>query len=677
MNYLINEKSAYLKAHAHQPVLWYPWGEEAFQKAWNENKPIIISIGYQACHWCHVMARECFEDAEVASLMNQHFVCIKVDREERPDVDQLYMDAMVLSGRPGGWPLNCFALPDGRPFYSVTYLPKKRWIELLQRIAHLYKEHPDEVREMAQKLSEALKKLDASLLEAVPAEVKPVILPWEEITRNLLKDIDWVWGGDWSAQKFPMAPRWIASLDLSLLRSVPQLSKATHLTLEKMAYGGLFDPIDGGFMRYATDRAWRIPHFEKMLYDNGLLLTLYSIAYRVEPRPLYRRVIEKTARFLLSEMRLPSGLFAASLSAESEDGQEGAYYAWKAEELSSLISDPADRELFFIAHDISIEGNWQLHENLLYRALEDETLAERLGLPVEEVINRLEKLYEELRPIRAQRPKPFRDEAAIISWNAYAIWGLVEAYRALGDATYLYAAQTAAHVLLPPEGSLQRLYKENNWYGEAFAEDYAALSLALIHLYTVTGNELYLEKALAITEEGIRLFYDPKEQVFLFAAQEMRGISLRRKDIFDTSTPSSNAMFAEVLWLLGHYFQREDFHQKVRIILSRMRQQLINNPVLTAYLLRTALREAYAPLALIYRGKAIEPFWKRYEPVIGWVGYVLSQDTRIPATASYAHYPEGKWCLCVGNACRPPAPDIETLWKYLDEEKRNLTLEPS
>jgi len=672
MNYLIHEKSAYLKAHAHQPVLWYPWGEDAFQKAWNENKPIIISIGYQACHWCHVMARECFEDAEVARIMNENFVCIKVDREERPDVDQLYMDAMVLSGRPGGWPLNCFALLDGRPFYGVTYLPKKRWIELLSRIAHLYKEHPEEVREMAQKLSEALKKLDASLLEAVPAEVKPLTLPWEEITKNLLKDIDWVWGGDWSAQKFPMAPRWIASLDLSLLRSVPQLSKATHLTLEKMAYGGLFDPIEGGFMRYATDRAWRVPHFEKMLYDNGLLLTLYSIAYRLDPKSLYRRVIQKTASFLLSEMRLPSGLFAASLSAESEDGQEGAYYAWKAEELSTLIPDPEERELFFIAHDITIEGNWQLHQNLLYRALDDQTLAERLGVPEEEVVHRLEKLYEQLRPVRAKRPKPFRDEAAIISWNAYVVWGLVEAYRAIGDATYLYAAQTAAHALMPAEGSLQRLHKENNWYGEAFAEDYAALALALIQLYTVTGNELYLQKALDITEEGIRLFYDPKEQVFLFATQDMRGISLRRKDIFDTSTPSSNAMFAEVLWLLGHYFQREDFHQKVRVILSRMRQQLVNNPVLTAYLLRTALREAYAPLALIYRGKDITPFWKRYEPAIGWVGYVVSPDTRIPATAGYAHYPEGKWCLCVGNACRPPASDIETLWKYVEEEKSRV-----
>ncbi len=672
MNYLISEKSAYLKAHAHQPVLWYPWGEEAFQKAWNENKPIIISVGYQACHWCHVMARECFDDAEVARVMNEHFVCIKVDREERPDVDQLYMDSMVLSGRPGGWPLNCFALPDGRPFYGVTYLPKKRWIELLRRIAHLYEKDPEQIREMAQKLSEALKKLDASLLEAAPAEAKPIVLPWQDITKNLLRDIDWVWGGDWSQQKFPMAPRWIASLDLALLREEPQLLKATHLILEKMAYGGLFDPIAGGFMRYATDRAWRIPHFEKMLYDNGLLLTLYSLAYRVAPKPLYERVIRKTVHFLLSEMRLSSGLFAASLSAESEDGQEGAYYSWKAEELSALITDPQDRELFFIAHDISIEGNWQLSQNLLYRALEDEALAERLGLSVEELVNRLERLYEQLRPVRAQRPKPFRDEAAIISWNAYVVWGLVEAYKALGDQTYLYAAQTAAHALLPAEGSLHRLHKENNWYGEAFAEDYAALALALIHLYTATGNELYLQKALTITEEGLQLFYDPKEQVFLFATQDMRGISLRRKDIFDTSTPSSNAVFAEVLWLLGHYFQRDDFHQKVRIILSRMRQQLTQNPILSAYLLRTALREAYASLSLIYRGQNIEPFWKRYEPRIGWIGYVLTADTHIPATAGYAHYPEEKWCLCIGNACLSPAPDIETLWQYINAEKERL-----
>jgi len=673
MNYLIHEKSAYLRSHAQQPVLWYAWGEEAFQKAWNENKPILISIGYQACHWCHVMARECFEDPEVARVMNEHFICIKVDREERPDVDQLYMDAMLLSGRSGGWPLNCFALPDARPFYGVTYVPKSRWLELLRRLAHLYKTNPQEVQQMARQLGEAMQKLDASLLEALPTDSKPLHLPWSEITKTLLKDIDWVWGGDWSDQKFPMVPRWLLSLDLALLEDVPQLLKATHLTLHKMAYGGIFDPIEGGFMRYATDRAWRIPHFEKMLYDNGLLLVLYSLAYRLDRRPVYERVLRKTANFLLSTMRLPSGLFAASLSAESEDGREGAYYSWKAEELEAILTDPTDRSLFFIAHDISLEGNWQLHENILYRALDDRELSERLGLNEEEVTARLEALYERLRPIRAERPKPFRDEAAIISWNAYAVWGLTEAYKATGEGTYLYAAQTAAHALLSSGSSLQRLNKEDTWYGEAFAEDYAALALALIHLYTVTGNEFYLEKSLYITEEGIHFFYDSKEKVFVFTGTETRGLSMRRKDVFDTSTPSSNALFAEVLWLLSRYYHRADFQEKGRILWARMRQQMTRNPFLTAYLLRTALRETHAPLSLIYRGQVMEPFWGRYEPVVGWVGYVRSSDTRIPVTAAYAHYPEEKWCLCIGNACRPPVPDIAAVWTYIDEEKARIS----
>jgi uncharacterized protein YyaL (SSP411 family) len=315
---------------------------------------------------------------------------------------------------------------------------------------------------------------------------------------------------------------------------------------------------------------------------------------------------------------------------ESEDGQEGAYYAWRAEELAAALPDRADQELFFMAHDISLEGNWELNQNLLYRALDDEALADRLGLPTEEVVNRLEKIYEQLRPIRAQRPQPFRDEAAIISWNAYAIWGLVEAYKALGEESYLYAAQTAMHALLPQQGSLQRLHKENQWYGEAFAEDYAALALALIHLYTATGNELYLEKALAITEEGIQLFYDSREQVFLFAAQDMRGISLRRKMSSILAHPLPMPCSPKRCGSSGITFSGRTFHEKVRVILSRLRQQLIQNPALTAYLLRTALREAFARLSLIYRGQAIEPFWKQYEPVIGWVGYVRSADTRIP-----------------------------------------------
>lgn len=672
MNHLITEKSEYLKAHAHQPVDWYPWGEEAFQKAWNENKPIIISIGYNSCHWCHVMARESFEDREVARLMNELFVCIKVDREERPDVDQLYMDAVLLTGRSGGWPLNCFALPDGRPFYGVTYLPKKQWIALLHRISQLYETQPEEVRAMARQLSEAMQALDASLLEAAPVSPTLPKLEWEEVFKNLLQDIDWIWGGEWSHTKFPMPARWIFSLRAGVLLNKPELLRATHLTLQKMAMGGLFDPIEGGFMRYSTDRQWHVPHFEKMLYDNGLLLALYSEAYRQQPNPLYAQVVRKTADFLLERMRLPDGLFAASFSAESED-KEGVYYAWSMEELQRVLADPSLQKVFFTAYEVSPEGNWENHLNLLYRALDDAAVAERLGLSSEEVATALEEAHRRLRIARQQRPSPPRDDAAIIAWNSYAILGLIEAYKTFGEERYLYAARQAVHALLPTDTTdLQRIHKEDRWYGEAFAEDYAAFTLALIHLYTVTGNDTYLLRAYEFMEKSLELFYDPKEQVFCFTARTLRVYPIRRKDIFDTSTPSSNSLFAEALWRLSKYFQRQDYEEKVQIILSRLRKQMAENPTLATYFLQVALLEERAALAVFYRGADILPLWSRYEPVIGWVGYLSQGETSIPALSSYAQASEGSWFVCTYGACLPPVSRIEDLWGIVEAEKHRL-----
>ncbi|MCS7162897.1 MAG: thioredoxin domain-containing protein [Bacteroidia bacterium] len=671
MNHLVGQQSAYLRAHAHQPVDWYPWSEEAFQKAWKENKPIIISIGYASCHWCHVMARECFEDREVARLMNQHFVCIKVDREERPDVDQLYMDALLISGRPGGWPLNCFTLPDGRPFYGVTYLPKKSWMALLERLSRLYRENPQEVQEMARRLSEAIQKLDAKVLEPVSSTARYPV-PWEIVIEALLRDIDWIWGGEWNNTKFPMPSRWLFSLRAGILLEKPQLISATHLTLKKMAMGGLFDPIEGGFMRYSTDRFWRIPHFEKLLCDNGLLLALYSEAYRHNPLPLYKEVIQKTAAFLLESLQLPDGLFAASLNAESE-GEEGKYYVWRLEELKAALEKPDLQKVFFATYEVMPEGNWKDGQNVLYRALEDEAVAERLGLSVEAVRQALAEAHMRLRQVRRQRVPPERDEAAIIAWNSYAILGLIEAYKALQEPSYLYAARRAVHALLPSTGvDLQRIHKEDRWYGEAFAEDYAAFTVALIALYTVTGNETYLLRALDFMERSLELFYDPQEGVFCFTAHTLRFMPERRKDIFDTSTPSSNSLFAEALWRLSRYFQRSDYQEKVERILARLRRQLAENPTLASHFLQVALLEERSPFAVIYRGPSIAPLWSRYAPEIGWVGFVAQEETAIPAFTSYTGLSPEHWCLCTYGACLRPVADLETLWQLIEQEKRRL-----
>ncbi|MEN3040493.1 MAG: thioredoxin domain-containing protein [Bacteroidia bacterium] len=673
MNHLITEKSEYLRSHAHQPVDWYPWGEEAFQKAWQENKPVIISIGYSSCHWCHVMARESFEDKEVARLMNQHFVCIKVDREERPDVDQIYMDAILLTGRSGGWPLNCFALPDGRPFYAVTYLPKSQWIALLKRIHTLYTESPDQVQEMARKLSEALQEVEDSLLKVRPQTISPVQIHWDRVIQRLLEDIDWIWGGEWSQMKFPMPGRWLFSLRAGILLNKPELLKATHLTLERMALGGVFDHIEGGFMRYSTDRFWRVPHFEKMLYDNGLLLALYSEAYRQQPNRLYEQVIRKTARFLLDTMRLPSGLFAASLSAESE-GQEGLYYTWTYEELESALTDPEVRRVFFAAYEVSLEGNWENHRNVLFRKKNTLTLAQELSLSEEAVEKALEQAHAELLAVRRRRQPPPRDEAAITAWNSYAIMGFVEAYKTFGDMEYLAAARTAAHALMEQAEDIHRIQKENSWYGEGFAEDYAAFILALIHLYTVTGTELYLTQASQLMKRSLELFYDQKEGLFTFTTKAVRAFVGRRKDIFDTSTPSSNSLFAEALWRLARYYHDMEYEEKVRLILSRLEERMVENPTLASYFLQVALLESRSPFSVIYRGDNILPLWQKYEPSIGWVGFLSHSETDIPAFVSYASTPPEKLFLCTFGACLPPVASWEGLWSLLEREKKRLSL---
>lgn len=671
MNHLINEKSEYLRAHAHQPVDWYPWGEDAFQKAWQENKPILISIGYSSCHWCHVMARESFEDRDVARMLNQHFVCIKVDREERPDVDQLYMDAIMLMGRSGGWPLNCFALPDGRPFYAVTYLPKAQWIALLKRIHTLYTETPEEVQEMARRLSEAIQNIDDSLLKERPPTISPVKVDWDKAIQKLLEDIDWLYGGEWSQMKFPMPVRWLFSLRAGVLLDKPELLRATHLTLKRMAYGGLFDPIDGGFMRYSTDRFWRVPHFEKMLYDNGLLLALYSEAYRQQPNRLYAQVIQKTASFLLEKMRLPNGLFAASFSAESEE-KEGAYYTWRYEELEAALSDPEIRRIFFATYPVSSEGNWEDHQNILYREKESAEVASELNLSEEVVEAALETAYAMLKTVREQRVPPPRDEAAIVAWNSYAIIGLVEAYKATGSTEYLAAARTATHVLMEESDAIHRIKKGNVWYGEAFAEDYAALTVALIQLYTVTGTESYLTHAEALMQRSLELFYEEKEGVFTFTTTALRAFIHRRKDIFDTSTPSSNSLFTDALWLLSRYFHNADYEAKARLILSRLEDRMVENPTLASYFLLVALRENRSPFSVIYRGSNIGRLWQRYEPTIGWIGFVPNSETAIPAFTSYAAEAPEQWFLCTYGACLPPVSSIEALWAALEREKARL-----
>ncbi|MGQ9864506.1 MAG: thioredoxin domain-containing protein [Bacteroidia bacterium] len=647
-NHLAGQQSLYLLQHAYQPVAWYPWGDEALHKAQAENKPLLISIGYSSCHWCHVMARESFEDPEIAEVMNTHFVCIKVDKEERPDIDQIYMDAVQVLRGHGGWPLNCFAMPDGRPFFGCTYYPKDRWLQLLRIVADLWKNEPSKVEKMAHELTSALEVLDKAgfSVEELPAIS---LKEWEKITEKLLSDVDWVYGGARGDTKFPMSTRWMGMLHLShfVQEGSEALTRAVHFTLEKMAQSGLWDVLEGGFMRYATDRAWRIPHFEKMLYDNAMLLWLYSLAHRHQPKKLYEDTIRGIVDFLQEKMALPGGGWAASLSAESE-GQEGKYYLWSYQELREVL--PAELQpIFFAYHDIQQEGNFRDGYNHLFPAISLAQLSQTWDLPSEKITEQLQRAYAILRQVRAQRISPLRDDTLIAVWNALVVIGLVEAYRALQETSYVaLAKKTALHILevLWGSQSLQRMYK-GKAYVDAFAEDYGALLVALLRLYEVTGESVFADMAHSLMEVALQAFYDPQEGTFFFSPQRPKLI-LRRKEYYDISYPSSNALLAEALWKLCLLFDNPAWRQKALNVYQRYRKVAIHHPELVTYALIGLLhiQGGYYVVAT----KPVEAeLLKAFLPEI----YLWVHGQGVPLLASYRTSEQG-YFVCNQDSCLSP-----------------------
>jgi uncharacterized protein len=571
-NKLIHASSPYLLQHAHNPVDWYEWGDEAFAKAKAEDKLVLVSIGYSACHWCHVMEHECFEKEDTAAIMNEHFVCIKVDREERPDVDQIYMDAVQLLTGRGGWPLNCFTLPDGRPLHGGTYFPKQEWEQVLTSLSNFYRHKKQEALEFATDLTNGIKKSDAlmesTVLEVVPKEtVLAAVTKWQQ-------NFDTVLGGYAWAPKFPMPNNWEYYLQLGSLTQNDTLTFATHLTLQRMAEGGIYDQLGGGFARYSTDSFWKVPHFEKMLYDNAQLIGLYSKAYQHQPNALYKHIVHQTHQFIRQELTNAEGLFYSALDADSE-GVEGKFYVWSQKELRALLGD--DEPLFSFYYSIDVYGNWEHGINILYKTRTDEELEKLTGKNIVAIRETIEKCNSLLLQERDKRTAPGLDDKCITSWNALMIKGYAEAFETFGNAAYLNAAKLAANELLDKmwDGQkLSRIYKNGKVTIHGFAEDYALFAEALISLYEAGATENYLHHAHHIIQSAIEQFYSDEQHLFYFKSKDDAALITRKIDTRDDVIPCANSAFAKSLIKLGYYFDKNEFHQMATSMICAVQNQM-------------------------------------------------------------------------------------------------------
>ena len=575
-NVLVHETSPYLLQHAHNPVNWQPWGEKALALAKAENKLLLISIGYSACHWCHVMEHESFEDVEVAKVMNQHYVCIKIDREERPDVDHIYMSAVQLLTGRGGWPLNSIALPDGRPIWGGTYFPKAEWMEVLNAVAGFYAENVEKTVEYASKLHEGIEQNALVALSTAPAKADPLLI--HALLSKWENQFDSQNGGTKGAPKFMLPNNWQFLLRAGNQFQSRKIIDQVTLTLQKMAFGGIYDQLEGGFARYSTDEIWKVPHFEKMLYDNAQLLGLYANAYKADPNPIYKQVITETVEFLRRELLSPESGFYSALDADSE-GVEGKFYVWTKDELEQILG--IDIGLFSHYFNVNPLGYWEHSQFILMRSEENKAFATRHQLSEVELEAKVKRWKSLLLAGREKRIRPGLDDKILSSWNALTISGLTSCYNALGDSQYLELALQNAHFLsqklMGDDGKLLHSYKNGQAKINGFLEDYAFVIEAFIALFESSGDENWLHEAARLTEITLTQFFDADKSVFSFTSSDQRDLITRTYEIHDNVIPASNSVMARNLFRLALLFDKPSF----RDISEAMLGSVVGN--MTAY----------------------------------------------------------------------------------------------
>jgi uncharacterized protein YyaL (SSP411 family) len=574
-NALIHASSPYLLQHAHNPVNWIEWSNEVPAIARRADKLILLSIGYSSCHWCHVMEHVCFEQEDTAAIMNEKFICVKIDREERPDIDQVYMDAIQLISGRGGWPLNVFTLPDGRPLHGGTYFPKKEWEHVLLSLSKFYEEKREEAYEFATNLSNGIKKLDQFSVPSTQRNlfevVKPLLHAWQ-------KQFDLTLGGyNWSP-KFPLPNQWELFTGIHYLTQDNTYSEAVQLTLEKMYEGGIYDHVGGGFARYSTDALWKVPHFEKMLYDNAQLMGTFAMAGKYFNNPLFFEVCEGIHQFLEQNFIAKDAGYYSALDADSE-GEEGKYYVWEYADLHDLLEEKA--EIFCASYSVQPNGNWEEAGNILHLSATQNELAEKFQVTVVQLQNTLNLCKKILLLERSKRIAPELDDKIICSWNALMVTGYAKAYMYSGNDTYLQKAENTLHFLLNnfvQNNQVIRIYKNGKASISGFAEDYACLIEALLYTFEVSSEASYLMKANELMEFCIEQFFDEASGLFFFSAQEHEVPVTRKLEVNDDVIPSSNSILAYCLYKLSYYFENPSYEEMYQNMLQTIAEKMEKFP---------------------------------------------------------------------------------------------------
>ena len=667
-NKLVNESSPYLLQHAHNPVDWYPWGEEALEKAKKENKLVIIR--YSACHWCHVMEHESFEDSTVAKMMNDNFVCIKVDREERPDIDDIYMTACNLVTGRGGWPLNAFALPDGRPVWAGTYFPKNEWMNVLEQFSIMNKEEPDKLEQSATQITAGIQSVDQIEIKTGDVDFSEESL--NQIANNFLSTIDFKEGGRNGAPKFPMPNNYEYLLKHAYATGNSRSMEAVKTTLDKIANGGIYDQIGGGFARYSTDAYWLAPHFEKMLYDNGQLVSLYANAYKISKSPLYKEKIEQTLAFVERELTSSENGFYSALDADSE-GEEGKFYVWSKSEIDSLIGDEKKAKLYNEYYNVKESGNWE-HTNILHVTNPLSTVSDKHGYTEEEGQVIISTINKKLLEIRETRVRPGLDDKILTSWNALMLKGYVDAYNALNEQKYLKAAlANAAFIdenMMEDNYRLDRNYKNGKSTINAFLDDYGLMIDAFVSLYQATFDEQWLNKANGLLQYTLEHFYNEETKMFNYTSKLDPPLVARKSEFSDNVIPGSNSVMARNLNVIGNLLYITDYQDKSKQMMKNMFDQIFasQSPSFYSNWLQLFHDFVYPPYEIAILGdKAME---KRNAIASNYLGNALllggKDEGKLALLKDKLQEGDTYIYVCQNKVCKFPVTEVANALELLD-----------
>ena len=658
-NELINETSPYLLQHAHNPVNWRPWGDKAFEVAKENNQLIILSIGYSSCHWCHVMEEESFDDENIAQVMNKNYVSIKVDREERPDVDIVYQTALELVEGTGGWPLNAILLPDGKPVYLGTYHDKESWQMVLNKFIIEYANNPSQLIEYSELLTNGVKDIYSNSQRKSNGSFNKQIIREGVVKASKLWDK--TWGGNLGSQKFVMPSELNFLLDYAILENDADVQKHIKNTLDQVASGGLQDHVGGGFFRYSTDRQWKTPHFEKMLYDNAQLLSIFSKAYRTFKEPEYKHVLHSTIDFLQTEMKQPNGGYVSAIDADI-DGKEGEYYYWTVNELKNVLGK--DFSLFSKFYDIQ-KREVNSSNNFFHRKYSVEEFANLQTLPISEVKNTISKWKHQLLEARNKRKSPKKDDKIITSWNALLVKGFIDAYVALGEEEILQNAINAFDFLIKNNYRNKKLvhsYKDGSKIKEVFLEDYAFLIESALALYKVTLDGNYLNIAIELNQKALNDFLDSSGLLTYTPADDLISKIIRTDD---GVMPSANAVMAKNLLELGHILYDTSFMKSSENMLSLVSNDFKLYPQNFGNWGVLALNHSYPYFEIVVCGpnakSVLNQLNQSYLPNALLIGSTV--ESEMPLLKN--RYVEGKnyIYLCRDNTCKLPTENVDDILK--------------